>query len=1296
MENYDSDESRSEPAIPRPTRNSVDQLDPTDPASFPNLEGYTIHRWIGGGAFGQVYEAHATKFGAVVALKIFGANPSEAILARYEREVRAAARSRSQYVVQVLDIQLEHNPPYIVSELLAGGNMRSWLQQRSQDSDTIRCGIEMITRVCRGLYEIHQAGVIHRDIKPENVILDRSGNPKIADFGLAKFQDTSELLTHSGARLGTIAYMSPEQQVDSKNISPVSDIYSVGIMLYEVVTGKRPWQSNAADEQERILASLNTLPPSPNGIDRRLRRVCMRCVDPDPAQRYQSARALELALQAWLDGEPEPEFSQPVGLWVHRRLIRPVRQRPFRSFGVLLACAAFLVGAVWCYDQAAWHWPSEKYYHSVVERWGVLHGDMALSRAASGRRALSYRVTRQGWSGPIVKVERINGHGTHHGIMQIVDGIGQLDLARVEDDIYVQERVFNYQYRENGQLASIQALDETQEELWALDFSTPTQAKVRFAFSKSNRLSIMAGLLQEGGVFTQPARTEADTMIFDWSEIGMKQRVRFFNANLEPRQSVNGVFGYRQTHDERGRVRSRHNLDADGESPDTNRDGWACKVLEYDEATGQVTSVGFLNVLSQPTLDRNRVAEVRYSFDNEGRPIEAVHLDHQGQSAVHKEGYHQLRWIRNDFGDIIEEHYLDRNGQLDQDLVGFAINKIEYHPATGQVLSYSSLGESREPVYQRNGYHRKGLAYEEGRVVRESYYGIDGKLTETSLGYAYATLEHDDAGRPVLLELFDSAMQRTVGDGGWSALRIEYDADGDAVVEAKLGRGDELIVEERFEHDAFGRFTKLRNFGDSKQPIVDMEGFHGLDQAYDLLGRVKSRTYIGLDDQPTSGVDGISTRKYVYDEINNRVEESYWSESGEPATRAGVHVIRWVFDRFDNTRVQTYYDEGRQPTLHRDLGFSAARSELDDVERATVVKYLDTKGLPVPSNKGSYGVCFASDRFGNIVEEKAIDDRGEATVSASGYAIERMQYDRRGFRVAIAGFDERGEKSNSNLGFHAAREKRNTRNQTELVCFFDESGGRIRLDAGYHARRSVYDANGHLVDESFYDEQEELLNIDTGYARIERRYDLQGNTVSERYFDKAGKAAVNDLGVHQTVFQYNDHNLLSSRRFLNEADGLQTTKWNVALERRTFWPSGRLHTWKYFDQNEQPTSHLDGNHGRRWPQDAGDSSVEFIDQQGRVLTSAPRVTEFAAKQTNAEESGIQPRDLLISYAEQEIGDVGELVAAIKNLKETAETGTSVPLVVVRDRVRLQINVGLGPLGVVLRQGYYLKLQEESE
>jgi hypothetical protein len=328
----------------------------------PAVPGYAILGELGRGAMGVVYLARQALLNRPCALKMIlaGAHADEVASVRFLAEAEAVARLQHPNVVQIHHIGEAGGLPFFELEYCGGGRLDKTLDGVPRPA---KAAAVLVEGIARGVAEAHRLGLVHRDLKPANVLIGDDGTPKVTDFGLVKVVGSDPGLTRTDSILGSPSYMAPEQARGLvREVGPRSDVYSLGAILYELLTGRPPFRGPTVLETLQLVKSAEPVPPSRMvpGLPRDAETIALKCLEKEPARRYASASELADDLRRFLDGDTILARPSHAG----ERLAKWARRRP--ALAAMIAAVQVLLLALLA--TVAWS------YASVRDALGVAEG----------------------------------------------------------------------------------------------------------------------------------------------------------------------------------------------------------------------------------------------------------------------------------------------------------------------------------------------------------------------------------------------------------------------------------------------------------------------------------------------------------------------------------------------------------------------------------------------------------------------------------------------------------------------------------------------------------------------------------------------------------------------------------------------------------------------------------------------------------------------------------------------------------------------------------------------------------
>jgi serine/threonine protein kinase len=947
-----------------------------EPAGGPSRQvgEFELLSELGRGGMGVVYRALQPSLGRQVALKCLLRSGDPNAEARFGKEIRALGRVEHPHLVKVFTSGVDGERYYYAMELLEGAplsavcdrlpsagasaaelDLKTWHEavstvcaesrraekplgatpasrerERPEEAPVahapgspakmtgrgyVRHVAELVRQVAEAAHALHQAGVVHRDIKPGNIIVSADGGQAVLmDLGLAQIADeTDGRLTRTRQFVGTLRYASPEQVMASAGLDRRSDVYSLGVTLWELLTLRPMYgateQVPTFEVEKRIMVgdvepARKHNPRVPTDLD----AVLMKCLEKDPGKRYATARELADDLGRFLAGEPVK--ARPIG--PVRRGLRWIRRRPVTTAvilgGLLLLAAA--VGGLWFWD--ARYRVKVEYYANTVNRGGVQEGVGRLSEEEARHRGASYRLTRRG--GRVEMVEVVNGHGQ----LTAQAPVAALIAAKVEPTSAAgRECRYEYHRDERGRLAEEIAYDRAGEVVWSIQYDTLTTAHYK------DRRGIIRARAGTGAAYVQLA----------WSPQGFLQEVRYLDRDGKPQANADGSFGEHYLLDERGLVAEVTNLDENGD-PAAHRDGYVHVANGYD-ADGNLVEKRYLGPKGELVPTKKGYARLTQEYDPHGNPVKESYFGPDGKSVLQQAGYasrtrryddrgdpvkesyfgldgpvlsqlgfHKVVMTWDEYGNIREMKFLGTDDKLCRLKAGFAKLTLEWDEHGNWTrMAYFDVDE--QPAPHPQGFYGRRREYDRGNCTKEELLDRDRKLMRSLSGYAISKMVYDEGGNVIRQEFFDEREERVkslLGYQRWNGtyhacgqLGEEhwYDEHGVAVAPAFSG-----CAGVRYDYDQRGNRTRLIYLDANDNPVQTKDGYASWKAEHDNRGNVTRKLHFDAQGKPALLADGTAGWAARYDGRSNEVEHTFLGPDGEPMVPPGKKyaTVRGQFD----------------------------------------------------------------------------------------------------------------------------------------------------------------------------------------------------------------------------------------------------------------------------------------------------------------------------------------------------------------------------------------------------------------
>ncbi|MDR1169629.1 MAG: serine/threonine protein kinase [Prevotellaceae bacterium] len=1170
---------------------------------------YRIESFIGGGGMGSVWKATHKYTGEKAAIKVLNANfvESEIVRRKFVKEAQMLGTLSHQNIVQYRGFDENEDGVFLVMEYVDGITLDKFINEKNGPVVEQRA-YPMFLQILDACAYAHRHGVVHCDIKPANIILtnDSEGNfvVKILDFGIAKV--LSESREGDGTVAFTPAYASPEQ-IRNEDIDRHSDIYSLGVLLHQMLTGRAPYDATTLSkmeiEQKVVNENLPRMREFFPQVSDKMQRIVDRATQKDAAKRYQACGDFRTAMKNALDPDKLPKFVK------------------YAAAAVIL----LLLGAGgWC-----WYYfvPHTYYYKDYAEQWGVPVG---IGKADYKHREASYRFEKL--EGKIIRVSHINSRGN------IVEHHDSEHTQRILND-----SIF---YTGNGKVDYVKVHDRNGKTLYKKDYDENLKTVIfKHDDEFGTEMSLAANTTK---LFTNPfnnsdaSKSKISRHLLAFDEKGFLKKMQYAGFQNVSVCDNDGLHGREYVVDEKGRVIEEHYLGKDG-TPKSNKAGLAIKKFEYDKnddwtkvtyhaANGEFSSDG--NGCPVVVLDNDRygnrtketyydgdgnlslrkdcnVAGFSYQINNKGFRTRLSAFGTDGAACYYGNlGFHSIENEHDDNGYLSKEAYKDIDGnpvsRSERDGGGFAAS-VKKNDSRGNVLEEQYLDADGQPCENNSGFSRIICEYDlSGNRTSVFYYDNTDSLCLNNIGIAGQRSRFNDKNQLVEYTNYGLDNQACENVNGIVTVKFEYDVRGNQTKIAfyevdgqALKLSKEGLAGWKSEYDEEGNEIKREFFDVSNSLTPGLLGYAAWNATY-KDSKLDEWKYLDKDGNliyvKSAGYAGI---KYKYDERGNCTEE-YPYGTGKNLTG---YITRCKYDRHDNRIEIACYNQSNKPVFG-EYGYFKLVSVYDRNQEIEQKYYNSDNILFAPESDNYAIVRYKYDSRGNRIEVCFFNKHDKPVCKKDGYATHKSEYDPMGRIVRQTYFDENGQSTKpsvmvpeglvgydkwGNMNYIASADGNGNLidnpqsgwavkrwiydikgNRLEVAVFDKDSVPCIDKSNNAHKITCIYNKHNNAMEEYYYSDADNLRKTD--FAMIKYRYNEQNLVAEKHYYSDAGNLRKTDFAMIK--YRYNEQNLVTEERYYSDADNLRRTDFAIIKHRYNEQDRETERSW--FNYLGNPVNYLSG------------------------------------------------------------------------------------------------------------------------
>lgn len=1143
---------------------------------------YRVTSLLGQGGMGSVYLAEHTLISKEkVAIKVINAdmaNDFTRSLLRDEAEHLAGLNHPN--IVAFKNYHIDENGNiYLIMEYAEGSNLEEYI--RSINGLVVEERIfPLFGPILDAVGYAHKKNILHRDIKPANVVITTEGTPKILDFGIAKIINNAGDEDDDKFIMGTPSYMSPEQ-VRGEHLDQRSDIYSLGVLLHQMMTGNPPYDTTTLTEQEINDKVVNEQLPRIRTfykyVSDNVQKVVDKATAKNPEDRYQSCEEFKKALH---------------------QAIYPPKMPLWTKIAIALA-AVLVVGAglfIWDYNRVKTY-----YYKDYVARWGVPEGICEVSASQHEHMNQCYRFIYQ--KRKLLRVSLVN---SYDNIILDNSPSPRKDNNEILYDQY-------YYYDEEGNVNRVVYKNSSGKTI-RVDRYIKGLNVVAFQwddeYGTEKRISSsdfdVSFKEETNNFFDTKQNTSISRIIREYDDNGFIICERFADVNNQFVSNAQGIYGYRYTLDEKGHIVQQQNIDVDG-NPASTPWGLSVTKAEYDEQDN-VISISFFTVDGTPALNSaNGVAQQKTEYDEYGNATWCRYYNENGEQVISRKekcaGWHNEY---DNHGMLTRMTAVDaENKPMFNISIGCAIMEHSYD-ANGYLCGTCYFDTEHNPCACVEGFHKITCENDNtGNRLNAWFYDSEDNLCKDRNGIAGYEAQYDSIGNQTQILYFNAEHQPAKHKDGCYGQINTYNSKSLVTSNTFLGpdhqpaANDNGAVILHYEYDVRGNVTKMQSLeADGTTLRLGIAGFAAAQLTWDDYGNLIETAFFGIDSKPINPIGNASRTVCTYDENGYRSSMKFYDADGSPYTKVGYCAITYVNNRngnileekyldqngkiasqrflikrkydgannmteeafFNNSGatncsfgfhkavykyntsnqcIETaYYDTSNRLTNAYQRGIAIERNEYNTLGQVVKTSFFDSNKKPCIDKTQKYSIVTKEyDNYGNVIKECHFDAAGKATSSTDAPAVLIFEYDNRGNVVYSAAQDGNGNFVISGEAQVAIiRQKFDERNNVIERTFFDTKNKPMLCNERYHKLVSKYDEFNRVIEMTCFDMRGNKCLNNLGVHLLKRKYpEGQPNPSEESYYGTNGQAVNNNYGIHRAVMTYTDDGTPATCTFYNAA-----------------------------------------------------------------------------------------------------------------------------------------------------------------